>query len=302
MKLRDWLDLVTLGAIWGASYLFMRVAVPQIGPVPVMALRALLSSLSLLPFLLRSPDTAKAALSPKFRELVVLSLINQSIPFCLFGFAALHLPIGISAILNATVPLFGAVVGAIWFGSPLKARVVAGLVLGFAGVTLLILSRTGSVYVAGSGGGHSQALAIAACLTASLCYGISGNYTRKHFSGIHPVLTNAGCQSLAALELCPIAIFFLPAGGPDLKAWLSVVALALLCTSVAYVLYYRLIRNVGATNTMSVTYLIPVFGVLWGALFLREEVSRAMIASGFVILAGVAIALRSNAAPGAQSR
>lgn len=281
MKPRDLADLTILGSIWGASFLFMRIAAPEFGPFLMVAMRVLSAGLFLTPILLHRGTFTE--LSSRKSELVILGIFNQAIPFTLFAYVALHMEAGITAILNATVPLWGAMIGAIWFQTKLRAMTIGGMLLGFSGVVMLVVQRSGL------SSNDSAGLALAACLLATLCYGFGANYARRHFVGVDPIATTAGCQLIASLVVCPVALAYLPEQMPSLLACLSVTCLGVLCTAIAYLLFYRLIRNAGPTNTMSVTYLVPIFGVLWSALFLQERVTVPMLTAGAVILVGVAI-------------
>ena len=285
VKRRDLWGLLALGAIWGASFLFMRIAVPQFGALPMAAVRVGVGALFLLPILLTRGGFSP--LNGRLGHLVILSLVTQSVPFGLFSYAAAHLPAGTSAILNATVPLFGALIGALAFGTVLRPRAMAGILCGFCGVVLLIVTR-------GSGQSISASLyPVLACLLASLCYGFAANFARRHFAGVDPLAITTGSQLISLCFLTPFALVTAPDANPDPLAWVCVVTLGILCTAIAYLIYYRLIRNAGPTFTMSVTYLVPMFGVLWSALFLHEPVTAAMVLAAAVILSGVALTVGS---------
>jgi len=286
IKRRDLLDLLALGAIWGASFLFMRIAVPQFGAVPMAATRVAAGAAFLLPLLLMKGGFLP--LAGRLPQLFVLALATQTVPFALFAYASAHLPAGTSAILNATVPLFGALIGAVAFSTALKPRAIAGLICGFCGVVLLILNR-------GSGPAIAASLyPVLACLAASLCYGFAANFARLHFNRIDPIATTTGSQLISIGLLAPFALANLPAANPNLLAWGCVMVLGILCTAIAYLIYYRLIHNAGPTFTMSVTYLVPMFGVIWSALLLHEAITPVMLLSGGIILAGVALTIQPS--------
>jgi drug/metabolite transporter (DMT)-like permease len=283
MKARDYFDLLLLAAVWGASYLFMRFAAPEFGPVPLIAVRVAIASAFLLPLLLfRQGRPGVSALRRDWRGLFALGAVNSALPFCLSAYATLLVTAGYASILNATTSLWGALVAWLWLRDRLSGGGVAGLCLGFGGVVILVVGKTS--FAAGGAGP-----AVAACLLAAFCYGASANFTRRHLPGVDPLRLATGSQLAAMLPLALIALVAWPARPPSLKAWLTVFALGVGGTGVAYLLYFRLIRNVGPTRAISVTYLVPAFGVVWGAIFLHEAVTLPMIAGAVVILLGVGL-------------
>jgi drug/metabolite transporter (DMT)-like permease len=285
MRPVDIAELVALAALWGASFLFMRIAVPEFGPVLASALRVAGAALLLLP--LMACRGHAGALRQHWRPIAIVGLFNSALPFVLFAVAALAINAGLSSIFNATAPLWGALIAWLWLGDRLSALRVFGLVLGFAGIVFLAWDKAS---LRPGEHGVSAAVAIGACLLATLCYGFAANYTRKRLSGVPPLATAAGSQMSAAALLALPALGFAPTAMPGAAAWASLAALALLCTAVAYLLYFRLIAHIGAPRAITVTYLIPVFAVLWGALFLGEAVTLPMAFGCAVILAGTALA------------
>lgn len=285
MKPRDLVDLLLLAALWGGSFLFMRIAVPDFGATALAALRVGGAALLLLPLLtLRG---GWPALRRHWRPIAVVGLCNSALPFTLFAHAALSIEAGVSAILNATSPLFGALFAALWLREPSNGWRHAGLPIALVGVALLVWERIGLKAGAASA---DAVVAIGLCLVASVLYGFSANYAKRSLSGVPPLAVAAGSQGAAALLLAPAAALAWPAANPPLTAWVAVLALALPCTGVAYVLYFRLIANVGAARAITVTFLVPAFAVLWGALFMGEAVGTGMLAGGVVILIGTALA------------
>jgi drug/metabolite transporter (DMT)-like permease len=291
MRLRDALDLILLAAIWGASFLLMRIAAPELGPAPLIALRVAIAALLLLPLL--AFRGGLKTLRDNMGRLFLLGAVNSAIPFVLYAYAATRATAGYSSILSATTPLWGALIAALWLKDRLGARALAGVALGFAGVIVLVTGKTSLAAAA-------DPRAIAACLLAAFCYGIGGNFTKKYVTGIDPLAIAAGSQVAATIVLAPFAAAAWPAASPSSRAWLTVLALGVVCTGVAYVLYFRLIRNVGPARAMSVTYLVPLFGVAWGALLLGEPITAPMIVGMLVILAGVALTNTAKATPVAE--
>jgi drug/metabolite transporter (DMT)-like permease len=204
-----------------------------------------------------------------------------------FGVAALAINAGLSSIFNATAPLWGALIAWLWLNDKLSASRVLGLFIGFVGVVFLAWDKAS--FKAGDHG-VSAGVAIGACLLATLCYGFAANYTKQRLAGVPPLAVAAGSQAAATAVLVLPALWFAPQTMPGVTSWGSVAVLALLCTAVAYLLYFRLIAHLGAPRAITVTYLIPVFAVLWGALFLREEITLSMALGCAVILVGTALA------------
>jgi drug/metabolite transporter (DMT)-like permease len=285
MKPCDLADLLLLAALWGASFLFMRIAAPDFGAAPLAALRVAGAAMLLLPMLtLRG---AWPALRRHWWPIAVVGLCNSALPFTLFAHAALSIEAGVSAILNATSPLFGVLFAALWLREPSNGWRLAGLPVALIGVALLVGGRIG---LKAGAAAADAAVAIALCLSAAVLYGFSANYARRSLSGVPPLAIAAGSQAAAALLLAPAAALTWPAATAPWTAWVAVLALALPCTGVAYVLYFRLIANVGAARAITVTFLVPAFAVLWGAMFLGEAVDAGMLVGGVVILAGTALA------------
>jgi drug/metabolite transporter (DMT)-like permease len=285
MKAGDVAELIALAALWGASFLFMRIAAPEFGPVALTALRVAGATLLLLPLVFWRGHAG--VLRAHWKAIAVVGITNSAIPFVLFSIAALAINAGLSSIFNATAPLWGAVIAWLWLGDRLSASRMLGLALGFAGVVGLAWDKAS--FKPGEHG-VSAAVAIAACLLATACYGFGANYTKKKLTGVPPLAVAAGSQAAATALLALPALWLAPASLPGTTAWASLVMLALLCTGVAYLLYFRLIAHLGAARAITVTYLIPVFAALWGALFLGEAVTPPMLLGGAVILAGTALA------------
>jgi len=281
MKPRDLLDLTLLAALWGGSFLFMRYAVPHFGVVPLIWLRVALASICLLPLLLMKGQLG--ALRERAGAVAVMGLFNSGLPFLLIAWATLSITAGLASIMNAMTPVCTAVIGAIWLGDRLDGRRSLGLLLGLAGVALLAADKA-DFRPGGSG------WAIVAMLLATACYGFAANHTRRYLQGV-PALVNAtGTQLVSALVLLPPALWSWPERMPGLGPWLAALVLGVACSALAYLLFFRLIARVGASRAVTVTFLVPVFGTLWGALFLGEPVTASMLAGGAVVLLGTGLA------------
>lgn len=281
MRPMDIGELVALAAIWGASFLFMRLGAGEFGPVALAAVRVSGAALVLLPLLAWRGQFAE--LRRHWRALLIVGLTNSALPFLGFSYAALSISAGLSSIFNASTPLWGAVIAWLWLRDRPTLPRMAGLAIGFAGVLGLAWEKA-SFKPGGSG------WAIVACLAAALCYGLAASYTKKKLQGVPPMAVAAGSQLSAALLLALPALWWWPAQMPSARAWAMVALLAVLCTGLAYLMYFRLIAHVGASNAIAVTFLIPAFAVLWGWLFLAEPLTGAMAAGCVVILIGTALA------------
>ncbi len=281
MKPADFAELITLAAIWGASFLFMRLGAGEFGPVALAAVRVTGATLVLLPLLAARGQVGE--LRRHWRTIFVVGALNSALPFLGFSYAALSISAGLSSIFNASTPLWGALIAWAWLHEKPTLPRTLGLAIGFAGVVGLAWEKA-SFKPGGSG------WAIVACLAAAMLYGLSANYTKKRLQGVPPLALATGSQLSAAVLLALPALWWWPATMPSARAWAMVGLLALLCTGVAYLLFFRLIAHVGATNTISVTFLIPAFAVLWGWVFLAEPLTVAMAAGCAVILLGTALA------------
>jgi drug/metabolite transporter (DMT)-like permease len=285
MKARDLSALLLLAAIWGASFLFMRAAAPEFGAFALVFVRVGLASLVLLPLLFWQGQWPM--LRQHWRAIAVVGLLNSALPFILFTVAALALNAGLMAIFNATTPLWTAVVAWLWLGHRPAAQRALGLAIGFGGVVFL---AAGKASLLPGEHGVSPAAAIAACLGAALLYGVASNYTQKRLPGVPALALSVGSMLSATAVMALPALATWPAVTPGATAWGAAVLLAVLCSGVAYILYFGLIARLGPSGASSVTFLIPLFAVLWGALWLDERPTTAMWVGGAVILAGTALA------------
>ncbi|MBD2110680.1 MULTISPECIES: DMT family transporter [Cyanophyceae] len=274
-------ELLLLAALWGGSFLFMRVAVPVLGPLWLIEIRVVLAGCALLPVVVHL--NLWPELRQRWRALLVIGSINSAIPFVLLAFASLSLPAGLTSTLNSTAPLFGTVVAAVWLQEALTLTRWIGFGLGFVGVVILVGWQP---IMATPGFGW----AVAAGLVAAFMYAIAAPYIRQNLAGVSPWTITAGSLWGAALALLPALPFTVPHQLPTPTVVAAVVALALLSTACAYLLYFRLIQNVGSTKALTVGYLIPMFAVLWGAVLLAEPVTESMAVGGSLILPGTAIA------------
>ncbi|MBW7874774.1 MAG: DMT family transporter [Candidatus Cloacimonetes bacterium] len=283
MRLHSILELIVLAAMWGASFLFIKVAAPEFGPVPLILLRVGLASLFLLPlFCLRHRFLD---FWPYRWHLVVVGLLNSALPFCLLAWAAASVPAGFLAVMNATAPLFAALVAWVWCKQTLSRWQIAGMFIGVLGVVVLVSSR---LEVSQTGPGVIPSVIKA--LLATFLYGIAANYTKVYLSQCSSLLIATGGQVIASITLLPFAIFLWPDKAASAQAWYCAWALAVISTAIGFLLYYRLIAGVGPTKAIAVTFLVPVFGLLWGYVFLNETLTLYMLMGAAIIFLGTALA------------
>ena len=289
MKISDYLRLFLLSAIWGASFLFMRIVAPALGAIPAAFSRVLLGAVGLAAILVVLG--MRWHFNGKFARTLALGVINSGIPFLMYSIAATLLPAGYSAIFNATTPLMGVLIGYLFFQEELNIKKFTGVATGIAGVAFL--TATGPIVV-----DVSVALGALACLVATSCYGAAGFLTKRWISeqgGLDAKLVAFGSQVGATIFLAPCLagtamLGPLPASGNG-NVWLAMAALGLVCTAWAYILYFRLIADIGPMRSLTVTFLIPPFGVLWGKLFLGEQVTLAHLVGGGLIGAALWLVL-----------
>jgi drug/metabolite transporter (DMT)-like permease len=281
LRPRDLGELLALAALWGGSFLFMRVAVPAFGPFALAFLRVFGAALLLLPLLAGRGQLA--ALRTHWRPIAMVGVVNSALPFLCFAYAALTVNAGVSAIFNSATPLFAAIVAWLWLGDRMTPMRIVGLAIGFAGVLWLGWDKADF----GAGG---SAWAVAACLLATMSYGIAPSLTKRRLSGVPPLAVAAGSQLAAAILLAVPAALAWPAIAPPGSAWLMMALLAFFSTGFAYVLYFRLIANAGPANAVAVTYLVPIFAIAWGGVFLGEQVTATLVAGCLVIFVGTALA------------
>lgn len=274
-------EFVLLAALWGSSFLFMLMGASEFGPWATAGLRVAIASVALLPVLVLAGHWQ--TLRRHARAVLLIGLVNSAIPFALYAYALLHISTGVSAILNATTPLFGALVAWLWLKETPGASRSLGLAVGFAGVMLLSWPKADF-----SSGGTGWA--VLACLGATLSYGMAASCTKRYLTGVHPLATATGSQIGATIGLALPTWWFWPSQTPSLTAWGALGVVGVLCTAVAYILFFRLIEKAGPSKTLTVTFLIPVFAMGYGTWLLGETITATTIAGGVVILAGVALA------------
>ena len=286
MKPRDVADLLLLAALWGASFLFMRVAAPAFGPAALVEVRVLAGAIFLLPLL--AARGSAGLLRAHAGRLALVGLLAAAAPFALITYAMLTLTAGFAAILNATVPMWTALIAALWLRDRSTPLQWLGLAIGAAGVVVLVGDQ---VDFRPGASQWRNTVAVGAALLGMAFYGLSANVAKTLMAGVPALVTATGSQIAAALLLAPAAALLWPAQPPAAGDWAAAVVLGVACTGIAYILYFRLIASVGAMRAANVTFLIPLFATVWGGLFLGETLTARMAAGGAIVLAGTALAL-----------
>ena len=280
------IEFLLLSAIWGSSFLFMRLGAQEFGALPAAGVRVAIASLFLIPLLLFRGLGPQ--LATHWKKVFFVGLLNSGIPFACIAFALLSISTGLSSLLNATVPLFGAVVAWLWLKDRPHGLRILGLLIGFLGVAML---AWGKASFKPDASGIATGWAVVASLTACLCYGIAASYTQRYLTGLPALVTATGSQMGATLGLALPTFWLWPQSMPSASAWLGLLMAGVLCTGVAFILYFRLIEKVGSARALTVTFVVPVFAVIYGVVFLSETVSGWMLICGAIIVVGTALSI-----------
>ncbi|HQZ79796.1 MAG TPA: DMT family transporter [Steroidobacteraceae bacterium] len=279
MRTRDLSDMLLLGAIWGGAFVLMRIASPVFGATALAGVRIAVALLVLVLFLRHWQALREQPLA-----LLALGAINTAVPFSLFAYAMLSITSGLAALLNATTPMFGALIAWAWLGERLTIWRVTGIVIAFGGVAWLVHGAIGTL-------GAGAVPGVVAALAAAALYGIGASFTRRYLGAADPAAVAAGSVLGAMLVIAPFSIATWPQAPISLQGWLAAGALGVFCTGVAYLIYFRLMRSVGAGRAVAVAFLFPVFGILWGAVVLHEPVTSSLLAGCAVVLVGTALSV-----------
>ena len=280
MRISNFLILILLAALWGASFLFMRIAAPEFGPLPLVALRMSVAGLSLSFVFLQKE--ARQSLKQHWFALLISGLFGSSLAFLLLSYASLTLSAGFTSLMNSSVPLFSAAIAAIWLKERLRIPQFIGLGFCIIGTIILVWGKLDF-------SANGQGWPITACMAACACYGFGASWMKCKLSDVRPLVASAGSLIGAALVLIPFAFTQLPTTVPSLTSWASVLALGFFCTALAFIFFFRLIQRTSATVATSVTFLIPFFAIFWGWLFLNEEITSQMILGLSITLIGTSL-------------
>lgn len=282
---KPWLvDFVLLAAIWGSSFMFMRVAAHEMGALPAAGLRVCIAALFLLPLLLFKG--LGGALRQHWKLTFAVGVLNSAIPFVCFTYALLSITTGLSAILNATVPLFGALIAWAWLKDRPSGSRMVGLAVGFIGVSMLAWDKASFQPDAS---GTTTGWAVLAVLFACLCYGTAASVAKRFMGGLPSLVSATGSQIGASIALLPLTWLYWPTQTPSLRTWACVIVLGVVCTGLAYILYFRLIERAGPARALAVTFAIPAFAVFYGVLLLGESITPWMVVCALVIIAGTSL-------------
>ncbi len=274
--------MLVLGAVWGASFLFLRIASPEFGPLALISLRLCISALILTPIIFYRREFP--LIRANWGKLLWAGAFTSALPFTLLSIVSLSMTAGNTSLLNATVPMYSAIITWFWLKEKLSGIGIVGLVLGFVGVFILA-SPEGGDY-------RSMWVPVLAATLGTISYAYGSCYTNLYLHGFKPITVTTGSQFYAALLMLPFGILFWPDSLPSTLSWISAVSLGIFCTAMALIMFFHLLSQVGVTKSVSVAYLIPVFGILWGAIFLDEALTVKMIFGGALILMGVFLTTR----------
>jgi drug/metabolite transporter (DMT)-like permease len=279
--------------IWGGSFIFLRLSIQEFGLYALAFFRLLAASCFLIPFIAKTHLIDEVRKKPLF--VVLMSLTTSLIPFLLFAYASQSLEVGTMVVINTTSPLWACFLSAMINGYRITLLQLFGMVLGLLGVILVSWEKLGIKQ--GAEEALAIGLAIGASVIGSFCYGLGSTIGKKMMSHINPVAMTIASIYLSCLLLTPLALFHLPETLPSLKACLSVTILGIVCTAFAYLIYFKLIREIGGEKASYVTFIQPLFGIFWGVVFFHEELTITIIAGCFTILSGVAFATGSFSIP-----
>ncbi len=274
----DYILLITLSAIWGGSFIFMRVLSPALGPVVTADMRLLIAGVVLTLYL--RIRNQRLDLLKNLKRYIIIGLLNSGIPFLLFSFAALYLPSSISVIINSLTPLFGVLFSILWLNEKVTPKKISGIALGIVGVIIIRGSENLELTL-------MTTIAMAACVFATMLYGLASTYVKVHAKDIAPSAVATGSQLVAGIVFLPLIYFFPIRTELTTQIVLTTISFSVLCSAIAYVIFYRLLNNLGTTKALSVTFLIPVFGFIWGYIFLKEEITMIMIVGSLFVLSGI---------------
>lgn len=288
-----WVDFILLSAIWGSSFMFTKIAAQDIGAIPTAFCRVAVGALFLLPLLVLRHQTA--LLKQHWKKAFILGIFYAGIPFTAYSFALMTISTSTAAIVNATTALFGALIAWLWLKEKPGLSRSVGLVLGFTGVSLLALQNA---HAAPAEALAAQLIGMLVCLLAPLCYGLSASYTKLYFSNIPALVSSTGSQIGATLFLAPFAMLFWPDHGMQLSTIGSLLALGIVCTGLAFIMFFRIIALAGPSKALTVTFAVPVFAAFYGLTFLNETITFTMMLCAVVILVGISLSTGLVRLPG----
>ena len=286
MKIRDLLDFLILSALWGGSYLFMRLSTSTVNPYAMAELRMVIATVFIGLMLVIKPNWRRYLHLPRsqWHKLLFIAFFNSALPFLMIAYAIQFINAGTGAILNTTAPLWGALIASIFYKDHLNKSRMLGLAIGFLGVIYLMWGRA-------SFGGGGLALPIIAAMVGTISYGIAANYLKQYGQGWHPMMITFWSLLISSVLMAGPAVFNWPQNIIPPIAWFGIIGLGIFSTAIAYLLFFRLAERTSPSTAMTVTFMVPLFSMLWGELFLGEEVTTRMIVGAGIVLIGTALAI-----------
>ena len=278
MEIRYWTLLIFLGAIWGSAFIFIKVAAPEFGAVGLVQARLIIASLIFLPILLRKKYLL--LLNPIWKHSLILAISNNAIPFTLFSLASFESESNMLAILNATTAFNTMIIAYFWLNETVTLKQFIGLIMGFIGVVILVNPDSSS----------TSLISAILCLMGAACYSFSTVFIQKNSAKTNKLVLIGWSIIFSVFLMIPMTLFYLPSAVPSFDAFLSVLWLGGVSTGLAFLGYVRLIEKIGAVKTSTVAYFLPVFGIIWGYIFLEEKITTSIVIGCITILFGVFLA------------
>ena len=275
MEIRYWILLTFLGALWGSAFMFIKVATPEFGPIALVNTRLLIASLIFLPILLQKKYIH--LLKPIWKQVLVLSIMNNAIPFTLFSYASFGADSNILAILNATTAFNTMIIAYLWIGESVSLKQLFGLILGFIGIFILVNPQNSDTTL----------IASLSALLAAFFYSYSTVYIQRQSVNANKMVLIGWSIVFSAVFMIPVSIFNLPETLPSASAIGSAFWLGAVSTGLGFLGYVRLIDKIGAVKTSTVAYFLPVFGIMWGSIFLDEKITYTIILGCLIVLIGI---------------
>ncbi|MDC1332578.1 DMT family transporter [Gammaproteobacteria bacterium] len=282
MELKNWILLILLGAVWGSAFMFIKISADDFGPILLVNLRLLLAGALFLPFLLRKKYLAH--FKSHFPGILILSIFSNAFPFTMFSYASLGATSNMLGILNGTTAFMTMVVAYFWLKESITPKQIFGIILGFLGILVLVNPANGSATLGASG----------FALVGALSYSFSGVYIQKYQLKANKFVLIGWAMLFGGFLLTPLSFFNLPDQMPDNNAIAALLWLGIVSTGIAYLGYIRLIEQIGAVRTSTVTYLLPVFSIIWGSIFLQEKITWIIFGGFIFVMIGMYFANNKN--------
>ena len=275
MENKYWILITILGAVWGSAFMFIKIATPELGPIALVNIRLAVAGLIFIPFLLQNKYLKH--FKSNIKNILVLSIVNTALPFSLFAFASLESSSNMLSILNGTTAIMAVIISTIWLKVKLNVYQIMGVFVGLFGI--IVLANPDNIYI--------STKATIFCLGAAFCYALSANYIQKFAHKTNTTVLIGWSLVIASILLIPLTLLNLPSQFPSPKVIFSILWLGVISTGIAFLGYVRLIEKIGAVKTATVAYFIPVFGVIWGYIFLSEPITLQILIGMMLILTGI---------------